>query len=58
MQVRISDENQELATQYVELCRKVLPTFHISDVMLVNSLLTDKLRQEIERTKKKLKDDK
>lgn len=56
MQVRITPENETLAKEYVELCRQLVSAYDVSDVALVNLMLTEKLREEIKRLKKKAKE--
>jgi hypothetical protein len=51
MQVRLTAENEKLLGTFRELCRLVLPSYNEKEGSIVNGMLTDKLRAEIERIK-------
>ena len=52
MQIRLSAQNEELLEEYRKLCRELIPSYNEADGSIVNGILTDKLRQEIQRMKK------
>lgn len=55
MQVRLSPEHEKLLGIYRELCRQVIPKYDEPEGRIVKGMLTDKLREEIERLKKRSK---
>lgn len=55
MQVRLTTDNENLLETFKELCRQVIPTYNETPTSITNAMLTEKLRQEIERLRKKAK---
>jgi len=53
MQIRLTQSNNDLLEQYKELCRKLIPAYNEQLGTIANGMLTDKLRDEIERMKKR-----
>jgi hypothetical protein len=53
MQIRLTPDNEKLLGIYRELCRQVLPAYNEKEGSIVNGMLTEKLRAEIERLKRK-----
>lgn len=51
MQIRLTDQNEKLLAEYRTEAKKVLPLYNEADSTIVNGMLTDKLREEIERMK-------
>ena len=55
MQVRLTQQNDKLLDEYRKLCRELIPAYNEPDGSIVNGMLTDKLRAEIERMRRKTK---
>ena len=53
MQIRLTNDNEKLLGVYRELCRLLIPSYNEKESSIVNGMLTDKLREEISRLKKK-----
>lgn len=53
MQIRLDPETVKMASQFIELCKKAMPAYSATMPKLVNWMMRDKLREEIERMKKK-----
>lgn len=54
-QINLTADNETLLETFKELCRQVIPTYNETPTSIANAMLTEKLRQEIERLRKKAK---
>jgi len=53
LQIRLNTDNEKLLGIYRELCRIAIPAYNEKESSIVNGMLTDKLRAEIDRMKRK-----